>query len=283
MTTIKAPMNYIGNKYRLMPQIKRWFPHQINLMVDLFCGGCDVTFNTAAKRHIANDLNFFVVDIYREFQRLGIADAMKRIDKIIADWGLSKTNQAAYEAFRTHYNRTRQPLDLYALMCHSFNYQFRFNSAHEYNNPFGRNRSSFNDKLRQRLIELQPSLQTVRYTSCDFREFDYSVMHPGDFLYADPPYLITCGSYNDGKRGFKGWSETDERDLYAVLDRLDRSGIRFALSNVLQHKGKHNNILLDWQRERRYHVHKVRADYANCNYHAKRDSSLTCEVLITNY
>lgn len=27
-------------------------------------------------------------------------------------------------------------------MCFSFNYQFRFNSNHDYNNPFGRNRSS---------------------------------------------------------------------------------------------------------------------------------------------
>ena len=68
MQYIKAPMNYIGNKYRILQQIQKWFPREINLMVDIFCGGCDVTFNTKANHHISNDLNFFVIEIYKEFQ-----------------------------------------------------------------------------------------------------------------------------------------------------------------------------------------------------------------------
>lgn len=67
MEYIKAPMNYIGNKYRIMGQIQRWFPKKVDLMVDIFCGGCDVTFNTSANEHIANDLNFFC---YRNIQRI---------------------------------------------------------------------------------------------------------------------------------------------------------------------------------------------------------------------
>ncbi len=39
MEYIKAPMNYIGNKYRIMGQIQRWFPKKVDLMVDIFCGG----------------------------------------------------------------------------------------------------------------------------------------------------------------------------------------------------------------------------------------------------
>ena len=34
---IKSPMNYIGNKYRIIGQIKQWFPDNINTMVDLIC------------------------------------------------------------------------------------------------------------------------------------------------------------------------------------------------------------------------------------------------------
>ncbi len=148
MQYIKAPMNYIGNKYRIMGQIQKWFPREVNLMVDIFCGGCDVTFNTKANEHIANDLNFFVIDIYKEFQQLGVDKAIEQIDKIIYDWKLTKENKVAYENFREYYNRTKNPFDLYVLMCFSFNYQFRFNSAHEYNNPFGKLRSSFNDVMR---------------------------------------------------------------------------------------------------------------------------------------
>lgn len=148
-----------------------------------------------------------MIDIYKEFQRLGVGKAIEKIDKTICDWKLTKENKTAYENFREYYNRTKNPLDLYVLMCFSFNYQFRFNSAHEYNNPFGKSRSSFNDVMRENLTKLQGIIERVRYTSCDFREFDYNLMKSGDFLYADPPYLITCGSYNDGKRGFKGWEE----------------------------------------------------------------------------
>lgn len=283
MEYIKAPMNYIGNKYRIMGQIQRWFPKKVDLMVDIFCGGCDVTFNTSANEHIANDLNFFVIEIYKEFQRLGVEETIRRIDDIINEWKLTKEDKAAYERFRNHYNTTKNPLDLYVLMCFSFNYQFRFNSAHEYNNPFGKDRRSFNEVMRDNLCRLQGIIEQVRYSSCDFREFDYSLMKGGDFLYADPPYLITCGSYNDGKRGFKGWGEDDERALYDILDSLNERGIKFALSNVSHHKGVVNNILLNWKRERKYHMHKINFNYNNCNYHTKNGDNVTQEVLVTNY
>lgn len=283
MQYIKAPMNYIGNKYRIISQIQKWFPRDVNLMVDIFCGGCDVTFNTKANEHIANDLNFFVIDIYKEFQQLGIEKVIEQIDKTIYDWNLTKENKEAYERFREYYNKTKNPIDLYVLMCFSFNYQFRFNAAHEYNNPFGKARSSFNEVMRENLIKLDGIIEQIRYTSCDFREFDYGLMKKGDFLYADPPYLITCGSYNDGKRGFKGWGEKDERELYDILDMLSEKGIRFALSNVSHHKGERNDILLGWRKSGKYHMHKINFNYDNCNYQTKNSTNFTQEVLITNY
>ena len=43
MNKIKSPMNYIGNKYRILDQIKVYFPDNINNFVDLFCGdGLDI-------------------------------------------------------------------------------------------------------------------------------------------------------------------------------------------------------------------------------------------------
>lgn len=283
MQYLKSPMNYIGNKYRIMGQLQKWFPKRIDTMVDLFCGGCDVSINTRANRRIANDLNFYVVNIMKAFQESGREDTLRYIDETIAQWGLSENNQAAYEAFRAYYNRTRKPLDLYILMCFSFNYQFRFNAAHEYNNPFGRARSSFNGTMRNNLIRLFDVIGGIRFSACDFRQFDYSLLKSGDFLYADPPYLIACGSYNDGKRGFKGWGERDERDLYAVLDALHNRGVRFALSNVSHHKGTRNEFLLRWKTENRYHMHTIQFNYNNCNYQTKNRENRTSEILITNY
>lgn len=280
---VKSPMNYIGNKYRIIGQIKKWFPKQIDTMVDLFCGGCDVSFNTDAKYHIANDINHHVIEIFMAFKELGCESTLLRIDSIINQWGLSKTDKDAYEAFRAYYNTTRDPVDLYVLMCFSFNYQFRFNAKHEFNNPFGKNRSSFNDTMRSNLIQVFPSIEKIEYQSKDFMEMDLSGLREGDFVYADPPYLLTCGSYNDGKRGFKGWSAKDDKDLFSLLDGLSERGIKFALSNVSEHKGMINSELIYWKKHNRYHMHNIDFNYNNCNYQALNKNNVTKEVLITNY
>lgn len=281
--TVKSPFNYIGNKYRIIEDIKRFFPKKIDTMVDIFCGGCDVTANVDANKIYANDINYHVIDIMKSFQKYSIEDLLDYIDSTIKERGLSKENEKAYLDFRKYYNETRNPLDLYVLMCFSFNYQFRFNSSHEYNNPFGRNRSSFNDKMRENLIAFKGRIEGVEFSSLDFMDFDYSVLKEGDFLYADPPYLITCGSYNDGKRGFKGWNKDEDEKLMSLLDDLNGRGVKFALSNVTEHKGTKNEALIRWARENKYHTHKIRFDYNNCNYHTKNRDNVTKEVLITNY
>jgi hypothetical protein len=61
----------------------------------------------------------------------------------------------------------------------------------------------------------------LEFYTRDFREIPLSVLAGRDFIYRDPPYIITTGTYNDGKRGFHDWAETEEKDLYAVLDEAN--------------------------------------------------------------
>ncbi len=285
MDYIKSPLNYIGNKYRIIGQIQKWFPPEIDTMLDLFCGGCDVSINTPARKHIANDINLYLIQILNQFKYLGVNKTLQYIYDTIRERRLSKENEEAYLSFRNYYNASeiKNPLDLYVLMCYSFNYQFRFNSSHEYNNPFGRARSSFNEVMRDNLIGMIGRLDNIEFSSIDFIDYDYSFLKAGDFVYADPPYLITCGSYNDGKRGFRGWSTEDEIALYDLLDRLNERGVKFALSNVSEHKGEKNMILLDWKKRNKYHMHRINFNYNNCSYHTENKKNKTTEVLITNY
>lgn len=106
-------------------------------------------------------------------------------------------------------------------------------------------------------------------------------MGSGDLVYCDPPYLISTGSYNDGKRGFKDWTDVEEHQLLGLLDKLDSQGVKFALSNVLHHKGLSNDILIDWSRK--YKVHYLNKTYSNCSYHLKEKTAKTVEVVITNF
>ena len=165
-------------------------------------------------------------------------------------------------------------------MNYGFNYQLRFNSNHEFNNPFGKNRSSFNDAIRKRLSSFVSTISGYHFSSCDFRCFDFSVLHAGDLIYCDPPYTISIGSYNDGKRGFNGWQAQDDLDLLAILDELSNRGVHFALSNVLEHKGDTNTVLAEWSKK--YTVHELSCNYNNSSYHLSKKESDTREVLITN-
>ena len=91
--------------------------------------------------------------------------------------------------------------------------------------------------------------------------------------------MITCATYNEQD----GWTEKDEHDLLAYLEELDRRGIRFALSNVLESKGKKNNILSNWiDKNKKFKAIALDYDYSNSNYHTQR-SGVTKEDLVVNY
>ena len=102
-----------------------------------------------------------------------------------------------------------------------------------------------------------------------------------DFVYLDPPYLITTGNYNDGNRGFVNWGIEQERDMYKLMDKLSRQGVRYALSNVIEHKGKKNELLKEYINTSNVRVHYLEYNYNNSSHNSKGTGST--EVLITNY
>ncbi|MDR3262704.1 MAG: Dam family site-specific DNA-(adenine-N6)-methyltransferase [Clostridiales bacterium] len=280
---VKSPMNYIGGKYKILPQLFDLFPNDIDTFIDLFAGGFNVSANIKAKKTICNDMNHKVVEMVRTLCYADIEIVLRRIDDKIQEFDLSKENEVGYKAFRDCYNATGNPIDLFTLSCFSFNYQFRFNSKLEYNNPFGRNRSQYSEITKKNLILFMEEMKRKRleFFARDFRSMDIDGLSNNDFIYCDPPYLITNGSYNDGNRGFHDWGEEEERDLCKFLDGANKRTIRFALSNVFIHKNRENKILIDWAKK--YKVHYIDSDYSNCNYQFKEKAAETVEVLITNY
>lgn len=281
---IKSPMNYIGGKYKLLPQLLALFPQNIRTFVDMFAGSFTVTANVKAERYICNDINYKIVEMARLLMLADIDEVLGRVHAKIGEFGLSKTNAEGYRRFRDFYNADGNPIDLFTLSCFSFNYQFRFNNQLEYNNPFGANRSCYSQTTEKNLIAFAAEMKKkdIVFYARDFRSLDLSRLREGDFVYCDPPYIITTGTYNDGNRGFKDWKEKEERDLLALLDEVNAQGARFALSNMFRRMGKNNEILIEWATK--YNVHYIKSDYSNCNYQLKdKTRGGSVEVLVTNY
>ena len=305
---IQSPLNYTGGKFKLLPQILPYFPKDINVFVDLFCGGCNVGINVNANKIIYNDLNESLLYLYNTFKNLDKTSIFEWIYEIIDKYqlslvskngydyygcesskGLSSYNKDKFLQLRTDFNKKKdnENMDyyyyvmLYVLIVYSFNNQIRFNSNGNFNLPVGKR--DFNKKMADKLSIFIDRIkeQNCVFTCEDFRKFDISMLDSNDFVYVDPPYLITCATYNE--QG--GWNEESERDLLTFLDIVTQKNICFALSNVIRSKGKENNILLEWllKNKSEYKTILLNYSYSNSNYQTKDKTSVSEEVLIINY
>lgn len=279
----KSIFNYIGGKYKYLPELLSIFPRDVDMFYDVFGGGFNVGLNVKANKIVFNDIVPYVLNVFKELKNVDTNDALEEIHEIINTYEISKTNEEGFKKLRDDYNAGFKTwASFYVLVCCSFNNQYRFNNKHEYNSSFRKNRIPYSDVTEKKFINFMDRLHSidVEFHNKDFKEIDYSLIKQDDFVYFDPPYIITTANYNDGKRGFEGWTIDDELYLYELCDKLNMNNVRFALTNMTHHKGKENNALIEWSSN--YKVHTL--DYKCQNFnHNKIGQETTREVLITNY
>jgi len=302
---IESPLNYTGGKYKLLPQIIPLFPNNVELFVDLFCGGANVGLNAQFPQVLINDKLNLLVGLYSTFKEIDKPVLFEKIKKIIDEYklsdstingydfygcnssdGLGSYNKPGYMRLRNDFNNIEERdfnyyIKFYVLIVYSFNNQIRFNSQGKFNLPVGKR--DFNKKMQMKLDLFIDRIKEdkINLSNKDFRVIDTSAWNDKTFVYCDPPYLITCATYNERD----GWNEELEKELLTFLDQLTDKGIKFALSNVLRSKGKANDILLNWinENKKKYRVINLNFDYSNSNYQLKNKNKKTQEVLIINY
>lgn len=86
-----------------------------------------------------------------------------------------------------------------------------------FNLPVGKR--DFNSKMKMKLSLFIDRIKSSKFsfTNFDFRAFPIEKIDKSSFVYIDPPYLITCATYNEKS----GWTEKDEADLLIYLKKLD--------------------------------------------------------------
>lgn len=96
---IQSPLNYTGGKYKLLPQILPLFPKDIDVFVDLFCGGCNVGINVDCNWVIYNDLNENLLYLYNTFKNLDKKSVLEWIYEIIEKYNLSLVSKHGYDYY----------------------------------------------------------------------------------------------------------------------------------------------------------------------------------------
>ncbi|MDY0276486.1 MAG: Dam family site-specific DNA-(adenine-N6)-methyltransferase [Acholeplasma sp.] len=305
----KSPLNYTGNKYRILNQIKPFFPTKIKCMVDLFCGGATVGLNVDAEKVIFVDNNIKVINLLKFLARQDFDEFLLLCEKLIDKYGLSYSYKNGYKiyrlkcssktdnnglkdfntkgfyALREDYNKLINKetdnayLMLYLLMVYAFNNDIRFNSVGEFNLPIGKT-----DLNRMNVDKVKNYINKVRIMKTEFicmsfnsPEFE-NIVSQADFIYMDPPYLIGNAVYN------ASWNSQSEYALLDFIDSLLDRNINFALSNVIEKVGRINEPLSYWchLNQNRIDVHHIEYNYRSASYNKITRNAKEQEILVTN-
>lgn len=295
----RSPLFYVGDKYKLIRDIKTHFPDRINRLIEPFVGGGSVMMNVEANGYLLNDIDSYVIALHRMLCGfIGHEDEFfHQCFAMVNQYGLSlsyaghtapdelkrefpktyyaKYNKHAYSLLKNDFNNGGKEdiLRLYILLIYGFNRMLRFNGRGDFNLPVGD--VDFNQNTRDALDDYFRLLtnKQVEWHNLDFREFLGAIDYQNDDLvYLDPPYLITFSEYN------KLWNEETETVLLQLLDELNRQGVHFAISNVTHYKGKINETFLDWSA--RYNSYAIKSNYISFNDNTIKKFN---EVLVTNY
>ena len=295
----RSPLFYVGDKYKLITEIKTHFPDNIGRLIEPFVGGGSVFMNVDANEFLLNDIDSFVISIHRMLcSYVDREDEFfKEFFDIVKKYNLSlsykentvpkelkesfpktyfaKYNKEAYSRLRDDFNKggKQDIMQLYALLIYGFNRMLRFNKKGDFNLPVGN--VDFNQNTYNAIVDyftLLKDKNAVWYNE-DFRVFLNNIDYrEDDLVYLDPPYLITFSEYN------KLWNEETERELLNLLDDLNKRNIKFAISNVTHYKGKVNNLFLEWSKH--YNSFPIKSNYISFNDNTVKNFN---EVLVTNF
>lgn len=296
---IRSPFFYVGDKYKLMKQLLPLFPDNIDTYYEPFCGGGSSFLNVEASKYVLGDVDSYMIRLHNMLNLYAHKpqEFFDTIFKIEQTYGLSASyrqdiipqelksqyvktyfarfNKSGFEQMRSEFNKDKDNIELlYILLIYGFNRMLRFNSNGDFNLPVG------NVDLNQNVIKALNyyfefcTKKEVLFYTLDFKDyFKMWSFKSNDFIYLDPPYLISNSEYN------KLWSEDDEKAVLSILDELNSNNIRFAISNLIEHKGQKNCIFEQWAKN--YNVYEISSNYLN--YHDNAPKEFHREVLVTNY
>lgn len=214
---VPSLLKWTGSKRSQAARIAAYAP-AFDRYYEPFLGGGALLYLLAKPGAIAADiyapLTAFWAMVRDEPERL-IADYARQ-------WAALQEDLPGYfYVVRDRFNTTQQPEDLNFLMRTCVNGIVRFSKKGDFNNSFHLSRKGM---LPHRFAGIVRSwtdrLKGVEVRSGDFEETTADAK-AGDFVYLDPPYA-------GNKQRYIG--DLDVARFSEVLDRLNRRGVRWALS-----------------------------------------------------
>ena len=283
-------IQWVGGKRQLIERYMEIFPKEFKNYYEPFLGGGSVFFHLHSlygdrKNYFLSDLNEELVISYNEIKNnpAGVKRLynqmyerhnkefyyeIRNIDRI-------KISDRKYE-YKYDVCKTLSSEELAARFIYlnktCFNAIYRVNKSKLFNVPIGtslkKNFSVGN------LFELcSESLENVEVKHQPYEAIEDNVKK-GDFVYLDPPYAPMSATANFTSYTKEGFDISDQKHLKDFCDRLDKRGVKFAVSNS---NCEFIQTLYESYKQHTFVVNR------NLNSNKAKRKNATEEVLITNF
>lgn len=253
MPFISPPLKIQGKKLKLLPFLSEHIKVKDNdIFVEPFMGSGVVGFNLAKEKAIFSDINWHIVNFYRQIQ-------LKNIDlKMVSDFlkssgsRLQTEGENFYYSCRENLNQIIRKYDnnynaisdedkkqsalLFLFLNRTcFNGTIRFNLKGEFNVPFCRNIKKLSETYIQKIVSdfsdiehlLKNKPEWKFYTSTFDETLRLINQNDRYVVYLDPPYFgLDINYYN------KYWTEQHEIQMKKILDNFGEN-VSCYLSNWL--------------------------------------------------
>jgi len=186
---MRMPLKWTGSKCYLSEHIVKYFPREIGVFYEPFCGSAALTYRVLTsgikvKAIVCSDLHLPLIHLWWDIQIRpeSLADEYKY------RWNrLKEAGPDYYYTVRNRFNSLPNSGDFLFLLRTCTMGLVRFNRQGEFNVSFHLKRSGMQPAtLRQTLLEWSYLFKDVEFRCCDYRDIH---LEDGDFIYLDPPYM----------------------------------------------------------------------------------------------
>lgn len=247
---VKPFIKWVGGKSKLLDNIFKHFPKEIESYYEPFLGGGSVLFNLLfmlesgkikCNNIIVNDLNATLIDLYK-YIKISPNDFLKELEEIVGTYNKSKnidypkrykfTNKSLEESvkcgrvylyyhYRDMYNKEPRGIRKCALFIFlnktCFRGLYRENSKGDYNVPYGNYKNViFYEKGNILECSRLFNKYNITFENKDFKQFiieENPSKELNSLVYMDPPYKDTFVGYNSNGYDF-------HKDLKNICDIL---------------------------------------------------------------
>ncbi len=197
----KPVIKWSGSKRGQSEQIVSFFPKNINIYYEPFCGSCSVMFqllnskNIKVNKYICSDINNDLINLWKLIQKYPnklYEDYKMRWYELNSLPNIDLKNEYYYLT-RDNFNKTKDTYLFYFLTRTCFNGLIRYNKKLEFNSPFHFSRPGIDpNKLKPIIFQWSEKIQNVEFKCCSYQEIQGN---KGDFIYCDPPYAANKTIY----------------------------------------------------------------------------------------